>query len=165
VFLRGAPYSILALAIAVVHGREVTFGFTSLDDVTLIANDQAFLASSNAIGRAFGRVYFHAVDPAHAYYRPIVTATYALDTRAFGGAVAAYHATNVLFHVVATCLVHALLARAGFGRRVALLASLLFAVHPALVSTIADRMSIRICSMRWSRSSFFPRPRLNAHSP
>ncbi len=128
---------VLAAAVALVHGRSVGFGFTSLDDLTLIVDGQPFLTASGALWRAFGRTYFHVVDQAHAYYRPVVTASYALDARVFGAAPAGYHVTNVLLHLLATWLVHALLTRANLKKDVALVAALTFAVHPALVQAVA----------------------------
>jgi hypothetical protein len=120
-----------------VHGRDVAFGWTSLDDLTLVAGDQPFLTSPGAWWRAWGRTYFHVVDAAHAYYRPLVTASYALNARASGAAPRGYHLTNVALHLAATALVHALFTRARFGKDVALLGALAFAVHPALVAAVA----------------------------
>lgn len=130
-------FALLAMTVALVHGRDVTFGWTSLDDLTLVVDDHAFLAAPGAWWRAFGRTYFFVVDAAHVYYRPIVTASYALDAHAYGTAAAGYHATNVALFMVATCLVFALLERALIPRPVALLVALTFAVHPALAPAVA----------------------------
>lgn len=132
-----ASVVVMAAAVALVHGRYVGFGFTSLDDLTLIVHDQPLLTATGALWRAFGRTYFHVIDQAHAYYRPVVTASYALDASVFGVAPSGYHATNVLLHLVATGLLHALLVRARLRKEVALVAALVFAVHPALVQAVA----------------------------
>ena len=125
------------LAALVVHGRELAFGFTSLDDLTLVVDDQPFLQRADALVRAFGRAYFHVIDAAHAYYRPLVTASYALDARLSGTSPLGYHATNLALHVVATLLVLALVRRLAIGDGVAACAALVFAVHPALVEVVA----------------------------
>ena len=125
------------LAALVVHGRELGFGFTSLDDLTLIVADQPFLQRPDAIRLAFGRAYFHVVDAAHSYYRPLVTASYALDARLSGASPLGYHVTNLALHVGATLLVLALLRRLAIGNGVAACGALVFAVHPALVEAVA----------------------------
>lgn len=127
----------LTLAVLLVHGRDVAFGFTSLDDRTLLIDDRAFLTSPGAMWRAFGRTYFRIVDAAHAYYRPVVTASYALDARAFGVWPCGYHAVNLIIHLVATWLVCAVLLRTRVARQVAIWGAAVFAVHPALVQAVA----------------------------
>ncbi len=127
----------VALAAAVVHARTVTFGFVGLDDRDLIVDDQPFLSQASSLWRAFGRPYMGVVDPGHAYYRPLVTVSYALDAQWSGVHAAGYHATNVLLHVATSVLVWALLRRLAMGRAAALVGALLFAVHPVLSSTVA----------------------------
>jgi hypothetical protein len=128
---------VVALVAAIVHARTVTFGFVGLDDRDLVVDDQAFLAQPSAMWRAFGRAYMGAVDAGHAYYRPLVTASYALDAQWSGAHAAGYHLTNVVLHVATCVLVWALLQRLAMGRGAALVASLVFAVHPVLASTVA----------------------------
>jgi tetratricopeptide (TPR) repeat protein len=127
----------VALAAAVVHARTVTFGFVGLDDRDLIVDDQPFLSQASSLWRAFGRPYMGVVDPGHAYYRPMVTASYALDAQWSGVHAAGYHATNVLLHVATSLVVWALLRRLTVGRPAALVGALLFAVHPVLSSAVA----------------------------
>jgi tetratricopeptide (TPR) repeat protein len=127
----------VALAAALVHARTVTFGFVGLDDRDLIVEDQPFLSQASSVWRAFGRPYMGVVDPGHGYYRPLVTASYALDAQWSGVHAAGYHATNVLLHVATCVLVWALLRRLTVGRPAALVGALLFAVHPVLSSAVA----------------------------
>jgi tetratricopeptide (TPR) repeat protein len=128
-----------ALAAIAVHGRTLAFGLTGLDDRDLLVDDAAFLADASNLWRAFspGRAYMHVVEAGHAYWRPLVTASYVLDAQWGGARPLAYHATNVLLWAAASVLVGALLRRLGLGVRVALLASLVFAVHPALAPAVA----------------------------
>jgi tetratricopeptide (TPR) repeat protein len=125
-----------AFAIAL-HARTIGFGFTELDDRDLVVDDQAFLAAPGSLVRAFGRAYMHVVDPGHAYYRPLVTVSYALDARWSGAAPAGYHVTNVALHALATALVFVLLRRLAMPAVVALAAALVFAAHPALAAAVA----------------------------
>ncbi|HEY3820186.1 MAG TPA: hypothetical protein VGL81_23640 [Polyangiaceae bacterium] len=133
---RASTALVLLVALAV-HARTVAFGFTGLDDRDLIVGDQAFLAAPANLLRVFGRSYLHVVDPAHAYWRPLVTASYVLDAQWSGAQPWGYHATNVVLYAIASALVLALLRRFGLGRGVALAGALVFAVHPALASAVA----------------------------
>ena len=135
--MRIARRLLLPVIVLLVHGRYVGFGFTSLDDLTLIASDQAFLTSAGVWWRAFARSYFYAVEAAHSYFRPVVTLSYALDARLFGAAAGGYHATNVLLHLGASWLVWGLFCRAKLSGAVATVASVLFAVHPVVVPAVA----------------------------
>ncbi len=130
-------WALLALAACAVHGRCLWFGFTDLDDVNLIVGDQAFLSRPGGLWRVFTRSYLHVVDSAHAYYRPLVTASYALDARWSGVRPLGYHLTNVLLHAAAGVLFFMLLRRYDIGRRISAAAALLFAVHPVLVPAVA----------------------------
>ncbi len=128
---------VVAGVAAAVHARSVGFGFVGLDDTDLVTDDQPFLTRPWAAVRAFGRSYMGVVDAGHAYYRPVVTATLALDARWSGAQAGGYHATNVALHATVAVLVWALLRRVGAGARAALAAALVFAVHPVLAPAVA----------------------------
>ena len=132
-----ASIAAVALVALAVHARTVSFDFTGLDDRDLVVGDRAFLGDPANLLRVFGRSYLHVVDPSHAYWRPLVTASYILDAQWSGASPHGFHATNVLLHAVASVLLLALLRRLGLGRAVALAGALVFAVHPALVSAVA----------------------------
>ncbi|HEX3771187.1 MAG TPA: hypothetical protein VHV30_10000, partial [Polyangiaceae bacterium] len=125
------------LAAVAVHARTIGFGFTGLDDQDLVVEDHAFLAAPWSFLKAFGRAYMHVVDPGHAYYRPMVTASYALDARWSGVNPAGYHATNVALYAAVAWLVFALLRAFAMPPLVATGGALLFAVHPALADAVA----------------------------
>lgn len=64
------------------------------------------------------------------YYRPLAFVSHALDWSIWGQRAMGFHLTNVALHAIASLLV-AVLGRRLYGRRVALVAGLLFALHPA----------------------------------
>jgi hypothetical protein len=86
-------------------------------------------------------------------YRPLMSLSYGLDLAIGGGAAWPLHLTNVVTHVVSTFCV-ALLASwlcPATPRRIAVLASLVFATHPASVEAVAW-VSGRVSSLEtmWS---------------
>lgn len=129
--------AVVAAAAVAVHGRSVAFGFTGLDDRDLVVDDQPFLAAPSSLWRVFGRAYMHVVDAGHAYWRPLVTWTLALDAQWSGARPLGYHVTNVVLHAVGCVLVWALLRCLQLGPPVALATALAFAVHPSLASAVA----------------------------
>jgi hypothetical protein len=134
---RGRARWLPVLAAIAVHGPSLAFGFTYLDDRDLIVDDHAFLARPASLYRAFGRAYMHVVDRGHAYYRPLVTASYALDAQWSGVRPLGYHATNVVLHAIASALFLAWIRRFLFPSAVAIGAALVFALHPALAAAVA----------------------------
>ncbi|PYP32669.1 MAG: hypothetical protein DMD49_05400 [Gemmatimonadetes bacterium] len=103
------------------------------DDVPIIVYNPLLLSPS-AIWRAFISSYWPR-QMGGGLYRPLTIATYALDLRI--GAVAWFHAVNLLWHAAASVAVAAL-ARRWSGDRAALVAGLLFAVHPVHVEAVAN---------------------------
>jgi tetratricopeptide (TPR) repeat protein len=135
--VRWREAALVGLAALAVHARTLGFDFTGLDDRDLLVDDQPFLSHPSALWRVFSRSYMHVVDAGHAYYRPLVTASYALDAQWSGVRPLGYHLTNVALHVAASCLLLALLRRLALGRGAALAGAMVFAVHPALAPAVA----------------------------
>jgi hypothetical protein len=131
-----AAHALVLGAVLLVHGPSVAFGFTGLDDQDLLGDDAAFLRGPVDVLRIFTRPYMHVVDPHHPYYRPLVTASFALDAHWPVASRVAYHATNVLFHACASLLFLGLLRRFAMGTA-ATAGGLLFAVHPAIAAAVA----------------------------
>ena len=128
--------AVVAVAL-LLHLRTLGFDFTYLDDDVLILDDQAFLAQPSSVVRSFGRTYFQTPSADHAYYRPLVGASYALDANIAGAHPRGYHVTNVVLHALAAGLLYLLLCRLGQRQNIALFGGLLFAVHPALTEAVA----------------------------
>lgn len=70
------------------------------------------------------------------YYRPLTTASFALDYQLWGANETGFHLTNILLHL-ATCMLLFLLAGRFLSIRAAFLCSVLFAVHPANSEPVA----------------------------
>jgi len=100
------------------------------------------------VGRIFQELYGYAGDPTvRGPYRPLTTLSYALNWAVHGRWTPGFHAVNVALHVAASLMVLAVARRlfraaAGAGQaqrseRPALLAALLFALHPCHVEAVA----------------------------
>jgi tetratricopeptide (TPR) repeat protein len=130
------PALIAAFALAL-HAPAINFGFSYVDDDQLLVDDQPFLTESSSPFKAFARAYFPGGARDHAYYRPLVTASYALDAALGGKDAAAYHRTNLLVHAMASLWLFALLLKLGYARRTAAFGALVLVAHPALTQAVA----------------------------
>lgn len=105
----------------------------AMDDLYIIA-DNPLVRSPAGIWRAFAAPYW---PPAFGgeMYRPVVTASFAID-RLLGGP-AWFHFVNLCWHAGVSVAVAALV-RHWAGMTAALVAGLLFAVHPVHVEAVAN---------------------------
>jgi tetratricopeptide (TPR) repeat protein len=116
----GLPFLVVCLAIAAGYGPAVSNEFVWDDRIHILENPAVREARWLEI----------ATQPVGSYYRPVVFATFALESRFAGAAPSVFHATNIALHALAACLLFATAASLGAGRGVALAGSLLFALHP-----------------------------------
>ncbi len=77
-------------------------------------------------------------EPERSPYRPVTSVSYALDWTLSGGSWSFLHWSNVLLHAAVTALVFELALRMGAPFAAALLAALLFGVHPVHVDAVAN---------------------------
>src|SRR4051812_26349467 len=122
------------LLAAAAYGNAVGDGFV-LDDAAAIAGNRAVTrAPATLWARDFwgGRRERPRTDA----YRPLTSATFALDWRLGGGAPWPFHLTNLVLHGLRTALLVAGLWTLATPR-VALMAGALFAVHPLHTEAVA----------------------------
>ncbi|OLC08730.1 MAG: hypothetical protein AUH42_00750 [Gemmatimonadetes bacterium 13_1_40CM_70_11] len=105
----------------------------AMDDLYVIAFNP-LVHSASGIWRSFGAPYWPP-DYGGKMYRPLVMATFGLDRLVDGPAW--FHAVNVFWHAAAAVVV-AVLARHWAGLRGALVAGVIFAVHPVHVEAVAN---------------------------
>jgi len=132
--------SLLILAVATLLVYSVSF-FNKfvLDDEVIIVNNPQTMSLRNIPEVVL------APDIIKPYYRPLNRATYLLDYRMAGMNPAWYHGANVLIHLGNVILLYLVSLRLLPDRTAALIAALLFAVHPAnseAVNFISARNSL-----------------------
>ena len=125
-------YATVAVCAVVVYLGALWNRF-ALDDVPIVVLNP-LVAHPSGLWRAFAAPYWPPDFGGH-MYRPLVIASFAID-RLVDGAVW-YHAVNLLWHAGAAVAVAAL-ARRWLDPAGALVAGLLFAVHPVHVEAVAN---------------------------
>lgn len=126
-------YLAVAACAVVVYLGALLNGY-ALDDVPIVATN-SLVHRWSALWRAFGAPYWPPSDGA-TMYRPLAIASYALDWQV-GGA-PWLHAVNLLWHAGVSVAVAALARRWSGSLAAALLAGVLFAVHPVHVEAVAN---------------------------
>jgi protein O-mannosyl-transferase len=137
---RSLPFLVVATVAVSLYGRTIDFDFVRADDTDLIVGNQAFLSDLGNLPRAFTRSYFEVegeLTTRKTYYRPVAVASFMFDAAMGGSNPRPYHATNVVLHGAATCLLLALAISWGARQWTALAAALVFAVHPVNVQAVA----------------------------
>jgi Flp pilus assembly protein TadD len=76
-------------------------------------------------------------DRFRAFFRPLVSSSYALDHAIWGLSPVGFHLTNLLLHFACTLLVLRICRDAGLDVRAAFCGAALFAVHPVHVESVA----------------------------
>jgi hypothetical protein len=129
---------LLAAIVAAVFARSLANGFT-YDEPLVLVQAQGFLKSSD-YWVLLSKHYFAA--SLEGTWRPFCTLTYMIDALEF--APATFKAQSILWHIAAAWLVMALARRLlpEAQRRFALVAGLVFALHPVVTETV-DNASFR----------------------
>lgn len=122
----------IGLATAVTFSGTLRSGFLQLGfDDAIIVDTPALHALGWANLRAF------ATEFVHAHYTPLAMLSLALDYRLWGLDPFGYHLTNVLLHAVNAVLVYLFLRGIVRSDTTAMVAALVFAVHPVQMETVS----------------------------
>lgn len=123
---------LLVLALLVVYARAVSFDFVNFDDDVYVTQNPHVLGGLTAPNVAWAFTTDHASN-----WHPLTWLSLMLDAQIGGGSPGAYHATNVVLHLLATVLLFLALERmirrpwpSGF-------VAALFALHPLHVESVA----------------------------
>lgn len=133
--LRGKDFLsclVIAIAAAAAFAPTLANGFTNFDDNAYLTDNPLVRSLSPAnLARIF------TTTPPHTLFNPLVTLSFAIEYKLWGLEPLGYHAVNLLLHLVNALLVFALARGLAARRGTALLASLLFALHPLRVDSVA----------------------------
>lgn len=126
---------LLSLVVLAVFGRTIWFDYIQLDEGILLVNNRFFLSDLSNVFEAFKHDinYPGNITP---YYRPVFILSFIFNSQ-FGSNPLVFHIGNILLHIVAVSFVFWFFLELGFKRKIALVSSALFAVHPSVSSVVA----------------------------
>lgn len=129
---------LLVTATLLVYAVSFSNGFVLDDNVIIVKNPDTVHVGN------VGKLLF-SPDVIKPYYRPLNRASYLLDYQLFGMNPVWFHAVNIIIHLLNVVLLYLVGCRLLADRRAALIAALLFAVHPVnseAVNFIAARNTL-----------------------
>lgn len=132
---RWHPYFWIVIGCFLLYFKTLAFRFTYFDDNTLILDNLWFLKDIRNSVSIFSQTVF--LGGEDFFYRPLLVASFFLDTFVGGGSLVSYHFTNIIVHAVASSIVFVLFERMRYGRRPAFILATIFMVHPVLSQAVA----------------------------
>jgi Tfp pilus assembly protein PilF len=144
-------YSIISLFVAVVY--IPTFGGEFILDDNFLIKDNPYIKEAHSLGSYLAQedgitgVTRMASNYHTAYYRPLINLSYRIDYKIWGMRAPGFRATNLILHLLTSLLLYHLIVLFVNDQKAALLAALLFSVHPVnteSVSWITSRNNILV---------------------
>lgn len=127
---------VLAGVSILVYLNTLGNGF-AYDDVMIVEKNPLLRNIAN-IPKLFQVGYWDHWVTGSASYRPVLTTTFALNFFITGPSPWGFHLVNILLHAANVWLVYYLLCRYQVSQTLALLAALLFAIHPVHTEAVAN---------------------------
>ena len=127
-----------ALLVVLVYARTLRFEFV-LDDIPLILKNPLVFVPWRTVPRFFAEGYFDRIFPGSPAndYRPLLSVWLLVNQRLWGFNPAGWHLTGLLLLALVTLGVYVLGRRITHDRKMAAIASMLFALHPIHVECTA----------------------------
>jgi len=116
----------------------LNYKFTNNDDTALIKDNYEFLTKPSNFGKLFTQsVFQNTFKSGDSYYRPILSLSYFIDTQIAGKHYWFFYLTDILLHIACCILLLLLLQKLSYDRMRSFFFTLIFAVHPVLVQSVA----------------------------
>lgn len=126
----------LAALVIFLYLPALFFDFTNVDDRDFVTKLPELFKDWANFGSIFNPVPFNP-DSQGIYWRPMLGLSFWIDANLWGQTFAGWHGSNIVFHLIAVWLVFKFFSELGYRRSLALLASLVIAIHPALAQAVA----------------------------
>jgi len=145
------PGAVAAL-VFLIYIPTLSYDFTNWDDpVYVLANRAIQTPGWSGVKQIFTR----AIPASHGDYIPVTILSYWADFQLWGLRATGFHLSNVLLHVIGSCLLFLLVKRLTMRPVASMIVTLLFALHPMnteAVTWVAERKSVM--AMLWMLLSF-----------
>lgn len=123
---------LIVLLVVAVYAPTLRHGFV-WDDAFIIVNNPLLEKPGNIPGFFLSE---DTIEESTGYYRPIPYASFALERSLWGVNPAGYHGVNLVLHILVVLLLYRVLSTLFQKERLALIAALVFALHPVAGETV-----------------------------
>ncbi|MDI9356360.1 MAG: glycosyltransferase family 39 protein [Chitinophagaceae bacterium] len=124
-------YGIIFIVSFILYFSAIFFVYVDFDDSGYIVEQQAYFSEISNLWKGF--VHSKLLD----YYRPVLFGSFIIDFQIGKTSPLFYHVSNILYHILACCLLYKLLRVLHFEKVFAFLTTLLFTVHPLFAQAVA----------------------------
>ncbi|MCP4666218.1 MAG: tetratricopeptide repeat protein, partial [Deltaproteobacteria bacterium] len=145
------PAAVAAL-VFLIYIPTLSYEFTNWDDPVYVLANRAIQTPG---WQGVKQIVTSAIPASHGDYLPVTILSYWLDFQWWGLRATGFHLSNVLLHVMGSCLLFLLLKRLTMRPVASIIVTLLFALHPMnteAVTWVAERKSVM--AMFWMLLSF-----------
>lgn len=127
-------YLFISAVVFIIYAQTLKYDFVYLDDDLIIVDNYNKISSVSNIPASFTSQYgFSQGTP---YYRPVTNISFIIDAQFGGKEPFIYHLSNIIYNILASCLLYYFLFRLGFTKGLSLFLALIFAVHPVLTNSV-----------------------------
>lgn len=133
--IKDHPYIIIAILGLISYFQVVTFGYVNFDDDMQIKSNMENLGDIDNLGEAFLTDSFF--TKGGYYYRPLMNATFLLDTQVSGDSPWMHHTTALMLHILSALALFSLLQYLKYGKIPSLFWASVFAVSPFFSNAVA----------------------------
>ncbi|MBL7021852.1 tetratricopeptide repeat protein [Patescibacteria group bacterium] len=113
------------------------YDYHYLDDNILIKDNFYKINNLSYITDAFKEGVFPGRADSDIYYRPLLTVSFIIDAQFGNESLISFHFTNILLHLISSCLIFLILLKLGVKKQFAWLFSLIFVIHPINVHAVS----------------------------
>jgi protein O-mannosyl-transferase len=138
IYLKIFHIVLIGVCIWIAFGSAINHDFV-WDDYGLIINNKKISHLSSIhdfFTRSFWDIDEDVNDKARSFYRPLIMSSYAADYRLYGYNPKGFHLTNILAHTLCAIIVYMLAVRLLKDRAQALIAALIWAIHPTRIENV-----------------------------
>ncbi|MDD4166203.1 MAG: tetratricopeptide repeat protein [Endomicrobiaceae bacterium] len=129
-----AFFIILTAVVFIIYGKTINYELTKYDDDSLITRNISFIANPTNIPELFKTSCFYKKN--YAYYRPILTLSFAIETILFGNNSKIFHLSNIILFILSIYLMYVFISCLNQKSVILKYICILIAVHPIFSSTV-----------------------------
>ena len=126
----------LVIVPLVLYFRVLSFGFSELDDTSIISNINNTEGSKVNLNAAFTHDAMMS-DRGDSFYRPMQTLSLMIDAELGGSEPWIYHFSNLILHILTVITLFFFLIKTGIKENISFLLSLIFSVNPMFTNAVA----------------------------
>lgn len=126
------PLLIIVILASAVYFQTLTFDYIYYDDQELLMDNEIRISRLTNFWEALTSRYI-----VTSFYRPVVNVSFWLDAQFGGEDPFMHHLTNLIFHLVASCLLFVFFRKLKLAAIPSFWLALIFAVHPILTNAVA----------------------------